>query len=210
MNIPKGMTEEEVLASIERVANGLAYKYRFGYHGVEDMKQEARLQAIEALDRYDPSRGKLETFLWTHVSNRLFNIKRNKYARPDKPCLDCPLKAYDPECKNSLSQCTEYSDKLNCSLYDAWEKRNSAKKNIMCPIEMGNVKDENESNMSKNDTVADQIDFINMVDLIDSQIPINLRRSWIKLQNDVKMPKSEREKVLDFIKELLSEGDYGS
>ncbi len=91
MNIPKGMTEEEVLSSIDRVANGLAYKYRFGYHGLDDMKQEARMLAIEGLDRYDSSRGKLETFLWTHVSNRLFNIKRNKYARPDKPCFDCPL-----------------------------------------------------------------------------------------------------------------------
>ena len=80
----------------------------------------------------------------------------------------------------------------------------------MCPIEMGNVKDENESNMSKNDTVADQIDYYNMITLIDSKIPINLRRSWIKLQNDVKMPKSERVKIVDFIKELLSEGDYGS
>ena len=107
MKIPEGMTEEDVLSSIDRVANGLAYKYKFGYYGVDDMKQEARLLAIEGLERYDSSRGKLETFLWTHVSNRLFNIKRNKYSRPDKPCFDCPLNAYDPDCKNSINQCLQ-------------------------------------------------------------------------------------------------------
>jgi len=210
MNIPKGMTEEEVLSSIDRVANGLAYKYRFGYHGLDDMKQEARMLAIEGLDRYDSSRGKLETFLWTHVSNRLFNIKRNKYARPDKPCFDCPLKAYDADCQNSFSQCLEYEDKFDCDLYASWQKRNTAKKNIMCPIEMGNVKDENESSMRKQDTVADELDFINMIDLIDSKIPVSLRKSWVKMKNDVKIPKSERVKLINFIKELIPEEDYGS
>jgi len=210
MKIPEGMTEEDVLSSIDRVANGLAYKYKFGYYGVDDMKQEARLLAIEGLERYDSSRGKLETFLWTHVSNRLFNIKRNKYSRPDKPCFDCPLNAYDPDCKNSINQCTEFSDKSNCDPYKSWEKRNSAKKNIMCPIEMGNVKDEHERNMSKNEDIGDQIDFLSMVDLIESSIPISLRKTWIKMKNDIKISKLERTKLLDFINKLISEEDYGS
>lgn len=209
MKIPKGMTESEVLASIDRIANGLAYKYKFGYYSIEDMKQEARIEAIDGLERYDPTKGKLETFLWTHVNNRLYNLKRNKFARPDKPCLDCPLKAYDPHRQNSTSQCTKYNDKMNCEPFASWEKRNSAKKNIMSPIGMINVKDENERNMRQEDDVAQNIDFAHMVSLLDEKIPIPLRRAWIKMQNDIKLPKSERTKLLDAIREILAEDNYG-
>ena len=47
MRIPKGMTEEEVLDVIEEVASKLVYKFKFGYHEVEDMKQQAVLEAIQ-------------------------------------------------------------------------------------------------------------------------------------------------------------------
>ena len=82
------MTEEEVLETIEKIANKLCYKFKFGYHGVEDMKQQATLFALEGLDSYDEKRP-LENFLWTHVRNRLFNYKRDNFERPDKPCFSC-------------------------------------------------------------------------------------------------------------------------
>lgn len=209
MKIPKGMTEEEVLASIDKIANGLAYKYKFGYYNIEDMKQEARIEAIDGLERYDPSKGKLETFLWTHVNNRLYNLKRNKFARPDKPCLDCPLNAYDPHCLKSNSQCSEFSDKSSCEPFASWDKRNSTKRNIMSPISMVNVKDDNERNMRREDDVAQKIDFTDMVALLDEKIPVSLRKHWIKMKNDVKLPKADRTKLLDVIREILAEENYG-
>lgn len=209
MKIPKGMTESEVLTSIDRIANGLAYKYKFGYYSIEDMKQEARIEAMDALERYDPSKGKLETFLWTHVNNRLYNLKRNKFARPDKPCLNCPLNAYDPHNLKSTNQCTAYDDRADCAPFANWEKRNSSKKNIMSPIGMGNVKDENERNMRREDNIAQNIDYTHMIILLDEKIPISLRKSWIKMKNDIKLSKADRTKLLDAIREILSEENYG-
>lgn len=210
MNIPKGMTEQEVLEAIDRVANGLGHKFRFGYHGLEDMKQEARMEALKALDSYDASRGKLETFLWTHVKNRLSNLKRNKFERYDKPCLNCPLKAYDPQCLESSNQCTEYDDKDDCKPYYNWSKRNFSKKNIMSPVGMQNVKDEHESRMKEDNDIVESIYSAQVIALLDVKIPVALRSSWVKLKNDIKINKPERDKLLLSIRQILVEENYDS
>ena len=88
--IPNGMTEKQVIQIINNIANRLAGKFKFGYHDLEDMKQQARLFAWEGMENYDGIRP-LENFLWTHVRNRLYNFKRNNFGRPDKPCDSCPF-----------------------------------------------------------------------------------------------------------------------
>lgn len=210
MKVPEGMTEQEVLDIIDRVANGLAYKFKFGYYEADDIKQHARMEAILGLEGYDAEKGKLETFLWTHVRNRLSNLKRNKFERYDKPCLNCPLNAYDPKCKKSKNECTEYEDKDDCKLYYNWLRRNSAKRNIVSPIGIHNVRDENESNMRKDCDIVEQINYSTMVDLIDSKIPVNLRSLWIRMKNDIKLNKAEREKLLAAIRTILAEENYDS
>ena len=88
MKIPDNHSEQEVLDVIDGIANRLCYKFKFGYHSPEDMKQQARLFAWEGLEKYDGKRP-LENFLWTHVRNRLYNFKRNNYSRLEKPCDTC-------------------------------------------------------------------------------------------------------------------------
>ena len=51
--IPQGMTEEQVLQIINNITNRLAGKFKFGYHEIEDMKQQARLFAWQGLENYD-------------------------------------------------------------------------------------------------------------------------------------------------------------
>jgi hypothetical protein len=210
MNIPEGHTEEQVLASIEVIVKGLAHKFKFGYHETDDMAQEARYECIKALDKYEPEKGKLETFLWTHTKNRLSNLKRNKYERYDKPCLNCPLNAYDPDCLKSDNECTAYDDKNDCKPYYNWLNRNSAKKNIMSPIGIGQVKDENESNMRQENCPVDKIHSQSIINLLDEKIPVNLRSSWIKMKNDIRLNKPEREKLLSAIREIMAEENYDS
>lgn len=210
MKIPKGHTEKDVLDSIEVIVKGLAHKFKFGYHSQEDMAQEARIHCIEALERYEPSKGKLETFLWTHTKNRLANLKRNKYERHDKPCLNCPLKAYDPECLKSTSQCVEYEDKDDCKQYNSWTKRNFAKKNIMSPVGIQQVRDENESRMKQENDPAEKMYTESIINLLDENIPIHLRSLWIKMKNDIKLNKPEREKILSAIREIIGDKNYGS
>lgn len=210
MKIPKGMTEQEVIDAINKVARGLAGKYKFGYHGIEDMQQDAWRFAIEGLEYYDKKKGKLETFLWTHIRNQLYNQKRNKFQRPDLPCKNCPFHAYDPDFQQSRSGCTKYSDKLECDLYARWFKRNNTKKNIMAPITIENVQDEKEESMKLQDYIGDSIDYQHIVTTINSNIGIEYRTDWLKLQNGIKLKRPEETKLIKHIKEILEANDIRS
>jgi len=132
----KSVSDEEFVDVWEKISKKLGYKFKFGYHSYEDMKQQAAIFALEGLKNYDHKRP-LENFLWTHVRNRLFNYKRDNYQRPDKPCLTCPF--YKPKEASCTSQCSEFSNKNDCSLYSSWYTRNENKKNIMRPVSIESV-----------------------------------------------------------------------
>jgi len=55
----------------------------FAYYTEDDIEQEIWILCLDALKRYIKNRGNLEHYLNTHVSNRLKNLKRDKYYRPD-------------------------------------------------------------------------------------------------------------------------------
>jgi hypothetical protein len=195
------LSEEEIVATIENVSNRLASKYRFGYHGVDDMKQQAAQFAIEGLAKYDGKRP-LENFLWTHVRNQLFNYKRDHFRRPDKPCFTCPF--YDKHCEVSLNQCEKYEDKMECSLYTNWVNRNNSKQNIMQPADIGNVRDEDEENMRIGDH-TDEVERKELWTLIDKHLDIKLRADYIKMRNSIKIPKQKRIKVEQAILLIMEE-----
>lgn len=201
--IPEGMTEAEVLEIIEKVSDKLAYKYMFGYHTHKDIKQQAFIEAWKGLDTYDASRP-LENFLWIHVRNRLHNFKRDNFQRPDLPCKNCPLKAYNPNCS---SGCDLYSDKSECDLYRNWAKRNTPKKNIINTIDIDNIDDERESNMSKCDKIGDEIDKSQIFTLIDAELPIYLRPYYIKWKAGCKIPKQYRDEIKSTIQKILKDHD---
>tara|TARA_Y100000310_G_scaffold237235_1_gene240505 strand:+ start:1077 stop:1709 length:633 start_codon:yes stop_codon:yes gene_type:complete len=202
MRIPKNMTEDEVLEIIDKISGRLAYKFRFGYHGIDDIKQQGTLFAIEGMDKYDESRP-LENFLWTHVRNRLFNYKRDNFERPDRPCFTCPF--YDPDNKCSTSSCTEFEDKAECTLLSGWLKRNSAKKNLMSPINMHEINDEKEERMKKSHDFLGSLTRDEIIGVIDREISVEYRIDFNRLKYDLKLPKSRRNKLIDVIFEILRE-----
>ena len=206
MVIPSNMTEAQVLAIMDNVANRLASRFKFGYNSVEDMKQEARMFCIEAMPRYDGERP-LENFLYIHAHNRLYNLKRNKYMRLDKPCLDCPLSAYDPHCAKSNSQCTEFEDKEDCELYAAWFKRTSSKHNLMYPKEISSIDDSQEKNMRiDGKPIEDVLDEEEVFRIIDKYLSIELRPYYIKMKNGSRVPKKMRELVNAAVLEIINDG----
>ena len=201
MKVPKGYTEQEVVDIIEKVSSRLAGKFKFGYHGIEDMKQQAAMIALESLDKYDETRP-LENFLYVCVHNGLFNEKRNKFERPDKPCFTCPF--YDKHCLKSSNQCAEFNDRMDCKLYNNWSIRNGAKKNIMKPIDIYNVRDEREQNMRVDDHVDDIVQK-ELWNIIDKHLDIGLRADYIKIKNNVKLPKKRRVIVEQAIFDIMRE-----
>ncbi len=201
MNLPDGVTEAQVLDTIKKVCKRLAHKFKFAYHTAEDIEQDGTIIALKSLEKWDGVRP-LENFLYRCVHNGLFNNKRKKFTRPDKPCPTCPF--YDPHCAKSYSECTEFNDKNNCELYTNWINRNTAKKNVIQPIDITNIRDENEDNMKTADTVvtAEQNE---LWKLIDKHLDIKLRGDYIKIKSGVKIPKHRRSKVEAAILAIVQE-----
>lgn len=198
--LPNKVKESDFLAALEKVSNKLARKYRFAYHDLEDMKQQAAIFALEGLESYDNNRP-LENFLWTHVRNRLFNFKRNNYQRPDKPCLKCPL--HDPHNQKSSSGCEKYNNKNDCDLYNAWSKRNETKKNIMAPKNMDNISDYNNLKQYDPSSILDNSEIIK---LLDNKIyKPEYRESYLKLKNGIKINAAELNKLKIYILNILEE-----
>lgn len=67
---------------IERLAKSRSAKGAFAYYENQDVSQEIWCMCLEAMGRYDPTIGPIENYLVRHVTNRIKNLKRDKYFRP--------------------------------------------------------------------------------------------------------------------------------
>jgi DNA-directed RNA polymerase specialized sigma24 family protein len=202
--LPNNVNEQEFLTVLDNISKRLAYKFQFGYHSFEDMKQQAAIFALEGLEKYDKKRP-LENFLWTHVRNRLFNYKRDNYQRPDKPCISCRF--FDKHCKNSTNQCLEYTNKDDCEEYAAWNNRNSRKKNIMKPVGIDDLSESLTSGNAKH-SILDIVANEQIITLLDKHIPAQYRETYLRLKHGDKVYKSDLVKLTKVIKNILSENNY--
>lgn len=205
--IPKNKTvsEEDFLKTLDIITKKLVYKFKFGYHDIDDMKQQAAIFAIEGLEKYDHSRP-LENFLWTHVRNRLFNYKRDHYQRPDKPCLTCIF--YDPDRRQSINQCSKFTDKSNCPEYTAWDVRNSNKRNIMKPVGIEDLSGQQVSIPDSNNSILDIVANEQIIKILDENIPASFRPTYLKLKYGDKVYKTDLVKLIECIKDILKEYNY--
>ena len=191
-NKTKTVDENELLKVIDIITKKLAYKFKFGYHDIEDMKQQISVFALEGLKNYDHKRP-LENFLWTHVRNRLFNYKRDNYQRPDKPCYTCPL--FDK--KNA--SCTKYANKNDCDLYYSWSERNENKKNLMHLTTIEEVKDYANAFFDKNTL----IEHTEIIKILDEKLSGEYRSIYLKLKGGSKINKNDRDKLYSKVQEIL-------
>lgn len=67
---------------IEKLARSRSSNGAFAYYEAGDVYQEIWCMCLEALKRYDPTIGPIENYLVRHVTNRMKNLKRDKYFRP--------------------------------------------------------------------------------------------------------------------------------
>ncbi len=165
MKIPKGMTEEQVIETINKVVSRYANRFRFGYYDADDIKQEAFIIAMEALDRYDNDRP-LENFLAVHVKNRLSNFKRDKFFRRPQDSPDGEL-----------------------------PPRSEAKKFLMEPLNIENIRDEHEANMSSTDDFIEAVDTAELFLLIDQHLAPSFRADYLRMMHGVYVPKPRREQI---------------
>ncbi len=194
------ISEEELVKTIDKIVTRLACKFRFGYHDIEDIKQQARLYCLEALPRYDEKRP-LDNFLYSHARNRLINFKRDNLTRYDKPCLGCPF--YDPHCDKSISKCAEFSDKTECKEWKKWTTTNTRKKNIMEGIEL---QDNSESLLREE---KEQFEDSELYKLIREHLDVMLLGDFLRMiSGGVHISGQRRRKVQEAIVKILSDFHY--
>ncbi len=188
-------SESELTNILTNIANRVAAKFKFGYHQLEDMKQQAYVFALEALPRFDLSKAKvddklsaLEAFLYTHVHNRLCSFKRDNYMRPEPPCDSCGIK-----------DCI----KEECVALRKFYARNEKKQNIMRPIPLESVNSEGEDNMSNLLDFGEDIDIEEIKLLINKELDPSLRQDYIRFIYGLKLTKPKREALVETIKEII-------
>tara|TARA_R100001244_G_scaffold50734_1_gene44388 strand:+ start:39 stop:584 length:546 start_codon:yes stop_codon:yes gene_type:complete len=173
MKVPKGMKESEVLEVINKICDRYAYKFQFGYFEPDDIRQEAFIIALDALERYDESRP-LENFLAVHVKNRLNNFKRDKYYRQNKKKND-----------------------------DKQQQLNNSKKHLMEPLDITNIRDESEKNMRLTDDFIEDVADKEILNIIDEHLDVIFRADYLRIRDGTYVPKPRREQIIKEINEIL-------
>lgn len=200
MYLPAGMTEEEVLLNIEKVVKEFSDSYTFGYYELEDIQQEARVEALKALPKYDPldANGKptrpLANFLYAHVKNRLLNLRRNKYKRTDPPCNLC-----------HNNRQAEHIDGKVCKKYIIWKKRNSMKANLTRPLTLDGISEDGEPSIAVDGKVPNMANINDLRQMINDKLDPALRIDYLRILAKEKIPKSRQEAVEQAIKEIIGE-----
>ena len=202
--IPKNTSEEELVRIIDTVTNKLAGRFKFGYHTFEDIKQQASLFALEGLKNYDGVRP-LENFLWTHVHNRLFNFKRDKFERPGKPCWNCLNCVY-----NDISEhdCIKFNDKVECEKYHAWVAKTERKKSLMNSANINSIKDEENAQAYSVVDFEGNFDDKEILSLIERELPTNMRHLFLRLKLNAKLSSTQRSKIMGILREILTKYGY--
>jgi len=158
MKIPKNMSEEQVLSSIDAIVNRIAHKYTFYGYDVEDIKQEAFIICLDALNRYDEKRP-LENFLSVNLSNRLKNFIRDNH----------------------------------------FVKNNDHKKKVKQPFSLST-----ENLINEEINLEEQIANKEIFEKIDIDLPATLREDYLKLLNDIPVPKVRKEKIFEAIRNIIA------
>lgn len=205
MKVPEGMTEQQVIDTIDVVMGRLSKKMKFGYHEIEDIRQQGFQYALEILEKetYDPKKP-LENFLQTHIKNQLINYKRNNFIRSEKPCAGCVFFDKSKAKSTKGEWCGAFDDPDSCKKYKGWRTRNDSKKSVMCPIDIDVVP--NDTLVGEND-VSSKASFNELKNTIDELLPADLRADYLRMLDGVSIPKSRREHVKAGVLQILHSKD---
>ena len=166
MRIPKNMTEDQVMASIEKVVKRISPKYTFYGYTLDDIRQESFLICMDALNRYDEKRP-LENFLSVNLSNRLKNFVRDNHFLVEE---EEKAKIAQPGQLENDHSIVDYEEKFSIPEYS--------------------------------------IDYTNIIELLNTEIPASIRMDYLKIVHEVPLPKNRRQEVMDYINYILQSYGY--
>lgn len=103
------MVTQQQIETIQKVVNKVSRKYVFGFYDLDDIKQEAMIIGLDAVENLWDGVRPLENFLSVHIPNRLKNFKRKNYFRLDIP-VENEKRSRRNETKRNLMEPTELFD----------------------------------------------------------------------------------------------------
>lgn len=177
------------------VANTIAHNFTFGYYEVDDIKQEIWIMCLEALPKFDESRGaSLKTFLLVHCKNRLISLKRNKMSRITLPCLDkCPL------WNDEAQKCSKYNNRNNCKDYSRWKATLNDKHTIFALSEL----DDTEAYYDTD--ILEDLHQEELLSYIDENIPAKYRNNYLQFIEGGKLSTYSKNVIRDLVKRLAED-----
>jgi RNA polymerase sigma factor (sigma-70 family) len=175
----------ETTEIIQRILNGLAYKYTCDIYDVDDIKQEGFLIAVKILESYDPSFGAMENFLRKSLSNRLKNFRRNKDARLHRACTNC--EKFNENCPNCIQR----------------HQGQEVKKNLLNPIDIYSIND-NQATVYEGDLV-DTLEMVELIDFVNKNLPVEYRQDYLKIKEGLYVPKARKEEIEKLVTKIMSE-----
>lgn len=193
MYVPPGLTEDEVLATIEKVCYRLARKYTIVNmntfcFSIEDLEQQCFQWALERLPAYIPDRP-LENFLQFCLKNKLNNLKREKFKRVEIPCKSCAAEDF---CNNGEP----------CARHLEWITSNKSKMDILCPVFLGNIEEENEKGLQCRD-VRGGLEAEELSEKISERLPPHLRPHYLRLIDGVPIGAFHRAKIREMVADII-------
>ena len=78
----------------------------------------------------------------------------------------------------------------------------------MEPLDISNIQDENESRMREEIDLIEKISEEEMFNLINENLDIALRADYLRIMDDVYVPKPRREVIFSEIRMILKENGY--
>jgi hypothetical protein len=187
--LPEGVSQAEFLDAVRTIQNRLAKQFASRMFNKDDVSSLIALHACEGLKNYDRRRP-LAPFLYSHCRLRLINHVRDTYRRADAPCRRC----------HSGDPCGP--DGRRCAAYVKWERFQTQKAAVRQPkyLESDQAVDTRVTA-----TAEANAETTGLRELIDLNLPVELRESYLRMLSDEPVEHSVRRRVRAAVLEVLQE-----
>jgi DNA-directed RNA polymerase specialized sigma24 family protein len=173
----------------------------------QDIAQQVRLFAWEALPHFRPEAGALGSYLYRSCKNRLLNTLRAFQGRRNEPaCAVCHAARQ--------GRGPGHPDGIECKVYKAWLERNRVKASLARPHNIAVIPDEHGPRTRAYSAAEADAETAELLDLLDERLDVEHRRWMLMMREGASVPKEQREaverRVLDILWEVgLKAEDIG-
>ena len=193
---PEIVSQDEYLRVLRHIGPILVRKFTFPGTEADDVLQLIALWSWEALPRFRPEIGSLDSYLYSHCRNRLTNKARDEVTRSDAPCQICLAEArgHGPGHPDGP-----------CHKNDVWQRRNRSKATINSPRDLSFLSDEHEARTQVASAAEQDAIGSELSRLIDDNLPITLRKSYLQMLAGVQLPGPKKRAVQRAVTSIIGD-----